>query len=201
MLIFDSDFSYLEGTNCYCSEDSARQIRELISEAPTAAIHLLGTGDYHYCSLFWAEKIDEDFALVLMDQHPDDQASAFDQGLLSCGSWLEQLRKLPHFKAELWINGKGESARGDISEIGNLPIFLSIDLDILSTECAVTDWDQGELSLEQLLSLIRSVKEGRRLIAADICGGITESKGGSEEDFALNRRATEAVIAVLQETR
>lgn len=199
MRIFDCDFSHLEGTNCYCSSESASLIRDGLSEVPTAAIHYLGTGDYHYLSLFMAEKIEEDFALLLFDQHPDDQASAFDEDMLSCGSWVARARELPHCKAQIWIDGKGLCSHGSLPLPEGLPLYFSIDLDILSPQFARTDWDQGELSLGQLLAIMAELGKGRKLIGADICGGITEAKGGSVDDMKLNADTIEAVTAVLQE--
>ena len=199
MQFFNLDFSQLEGTNCYCCDESAAQIRSLISETPLHAIHGIGTGDYHYISLFLLEKIEEDFALVLIDNHPDDQASAFDAGMLSCGSWVKRARELPHCRADVWINGSSEKAVRAEVDIESLPVYLSIDLDALSERYARTDWNQGEMSLEELCDTLRGYIDTQRIIGADICGGITESKGGTEEDMALNAATTEVVTAILQE--
>ena len=43
----DVDFSYLEGTNCYCDPESAGTIRQRIAELPLNELHCIGTGDYH----------------------------------------------------------------------------------------------------------------------------------------------------------
>ena len=199
MQIFDSDFSHLEGTNCYCCDESAAQIRSLISETPLHAIHGIGTGDYHYISLFLLEKIEEDFALVLIDNHPDDQASAFDAGMLSCGSWVARARELPHCKADIWINGQSESSQNGDQDISELPVYISIDLDALSEQYARTDWDQGEMSLDMLCDILCAYVNKHRVIGVDICGGITESKGGTADDMAVNSATTATVTAILQE--
>lgn len=193
-MIFDSDFSYLEGSKCYCSDECSDQIRSLIEKVPYAGIHLLGTGDYHYQSLFWLEKVDRDFALVLFDQHPDDQPGAFDGDLLSCGSWVARARELEHCCKVYWINGRGELSSAVASE---LPLYLSIDLDVLDRRHAVTNWDQGSLSLERLLEMLAVLTAEHTIIGVDICGGITESQGGTEADFALNRRTIDAIISLL----
>ena len=73
MEVVESVFSYLEGTNCYCCDESAAIIREKVSQLPLDAVHLIGTGDYHYVSLFYLERISHPFRLVLFDNHPDDQ--------------------------------------------------------------------------------------------------------------------------------
>lgn len=199
MQIFDSDFSYLEGTNCYCCDEAASEIRHLLEDAPLDAVHLIGTGDYHYLSLFWLEKIEEDFVLVLIDNHPDDQASAFDGQMLSCGSWVTRARELPHCRADIWVNGDSQFRSEGESCISGLPVYLSIDLDALSEQYARTDWNQGKMSLDELCGILRRYIGSRRILGADICGGITESKGGSAEDMALNEATIATVTAVLQE--
>lgn len=106
MQVIQSDFSTLEGTNCYCSEESAARIRQAISGLPLSAVHMIGTGDYHYISLFWLERIREPFSLVLFDNHPDDQPSAFSPDTLSCGSWVAEARKLPCCIGTYWLTSQ-----------------------------------------------------------------------------------------------
>ncbi len=186
-----ADFSALEGTNCYCSEDSARAIRERIAGLPLHAVHAIGTGDYHYISLFWLERIGEPFQLVLFDHHPDDQPGAFDGGLLSCGSWVREARRLPMLRADRWIRDAEDFPA--LAELPDLPVYLSIDLDVLSEEYARTDWDQGRMTLEELKEALRAVIGARRIIGVDLCGGNTPEKGASPDDLALNEVTGEAL--------
>jgi len=189
--IIPSDFSKMEETQCYCSPQSAAAIREQISRIPLKAIHFIGTGDYHYVSLFYLERIDEDFLLVLYDNHPDNQESAFGGGCISCGGWVKNASSLPHCKGVLWNALPEESD-------GGLPVYLSVDLDVLSTEFAHTDWNQGEMTLEFLKKEIKTLCERCRIIGADICGGITPSKGGTIADSLLNQETTEAVAGEIR---
>lgn len=186
-----ADFSALEGTNCYCSEDSARAIRGQIAELPLHAVHDIGTGDYHYISLFWLERIGEPFQLVLFDHHPDDQPGAFDGDLLSCGSWVQEARRLPMLRADLWIRDAEDFPA--LAELPDLPVYLSIDLDVLSEEYARTDWDQGRMTLEELKGALRGIIAARRIIGVDLCGGNTPEKGASPDDLALNAVTGEAL--------
>ncbi len=185
-----TDFSSLEGTCCYCSAESAGQIRAALACVPLRALHLLGIGDYHYVSLFYLERITVPFELLLYDHHPDDQPAAFGGALLSCGSWVLHARRLPMLKASYHISSM-ESMRQVPSS--GLPIYMSVDLDILSEEYMHTDWDQGEMSLGELLSSLGSICAGREILGADLCGGLTMSRGATEEDIFLNSRAYKAV--------
>lgn len=195
--VINSDFSGLPGTNCYCAEESAGKIRRSVSGLPLQALHLIGTGDYHYVSLFWAERITEPFILVLFDNHPDDQPSAFGGGMLSCGSWVIDVRELPFCKGTFWVQNSGDC--GIVDNLPELPVYLSIDLDILSTAYARTDWDQGEMGLDELMGMVGRIKKSRRIIGVDICGGLSLEKGASAEDLAINAGTTEALMGLFSD--
>jgi len=195
--VVDSDFSKFEGTNCYCSEESRAAIRRAVSGMPLNAIHRIGTGDYHYVTLFWAERITEPFILYLFDNHPDDQPDAFGENILSCGSWMKEIRKLPFCKGTAWIDGKGEEhSEGEIK--AGLKAYVSIDLDILSHEFASTDWDQGEMTLDELTEKVNKLRNLHEMIGADICGGLTPEKGATPADISLNVGTEEAIIKMLK---
>ena len=140
--VVKTDFSNMEGTCCYCSEKSADLIRSSISRIPVNAIHFIGTGDYHYQTLFWLERLKEPFTLILIDHHPDDQAGAFGDELLSCGGWVTNARALPLCRKTIWIHDAGNACcthdrhkteePGLISETGPAleAAYLSVDIDI-----------------------------------------------------------------------
>ena len=192
------DFSGLQGTNCYCSAESAEQIRRSVASLPLEAFHLIGTGDYHYQTLFWLERIREPFCLVLFDHHPDDQPGAFGESLLSCGGWVAEARRLPLLRADCWIRDAADFPT--LAGLPELPLYLSVDLDVLSEQYARTDWDQGQMSLEELLSALASLRSTRRILGVDLCGGITPQKGASPEDLALNASTGEAVYRLFDGT-
>ena len=172
------DLLSLEGSCCYCSPEAAARIRQAIAGLPAEGIHWIDTGDYHYLSLFWMEKVKEDFVLALFDNHPDDQEGAFGESLLSCGSWvLEARESLPRLKGD-W--------RNTANIPGDLPVWLSIDLDVLNRDFARTDWSQGDMTLPALLDSLDRIFNTRRVLAADVCGGLTAAKGATAEDLRIN---------------
>ena len=198
--ILDCDFSYLDGTCCYCSPESAALIRRRTAEMELHAVHLIGTGDYHYQTLFWLERMRFPFSLVLLDNHPDDQEGAFGEELLSCGGWVARARRLPLLEKVLWIRTEEDASGADL---GSLPgeLYLSVDMDVLSEDYACTDWDQGDMSLESLCRTVRDISCSGRLAGADICGGIGAEKGGTQADFELNSRCTDAILEALGASR
>ncbi len=194
---FFTDFSAFEGSNCYCSAACASRIRAAIAEIPAAAFHCIGTGDYHYQTLFWLEKIREPFQLVLFDHHPDDQPGAFGEELLSCGGWVARARRLPLLQADTWISGAQDFPA--LSALPELPVYLSVDTDVLSPAYARTDWDQGDMTLDELSGALRRLTAGRRILGVDLCGGLTPEKGASPEDLALNASTGEALYGCFRD--
>ena len=182
----------LDGTACYCDAAAAAQIRERLRSLPVHALHWIDGGDFHYATLFWLEKVDRPFGLVLVDNHPDDQPGAFGADLLSCGSWVAAARtQLPLLREVYWIHG-GEMA----DPVGHdVPIYLSVDLDILGPDDARTNWDQGAMTLPQLKAFIRQLATRHEILGIDVCGGLTEAQGATGEDHTINRKT----ITELQE--
>ncbi|WP_158306001.1 arginase family protein [Azospirillum sp. B510] len=51
-----------------------------------------------------------------------------------------------------------------------LPFWVSFDKDALAPAEAVTNWDQGGLTLDAVLALVRRLAGRRRLLGMDVCG-------------------------------
>ena len=103
------DFTSLDGVRGYCDEASRQQISLSLSDVPANGIHFIGSGNYHYVSLLFLEKISAPFSLLVFDHHTDMQPPAFG-GLLSCGSWVwEAVHTIPFLKEALIIGAGGES--------------------------------------------------------------------------------------------
>ena len=169
------DFTSLEETRCYCSPRSADIIRAALAPYGPGGVHWLDSGDYHYVSLFIQEMIEEPYSLVLFDNHPDDQAGAFGQELLSCGSWVSYVRRLPDW-------------REDASDV-----YISIDKDVLSREYARTDWDQGSMTLDELFASIKDISLKHKIIGVDICGELKNSDQTCSEDVSINSKTNRLI--------
>lgn len=208
---FAIDLISVDGTNCYCSEEASDAIRKALNEVPSEALHWIDTGDYHYASLFFLEKIRMPYTLFLFDHHPDDQDSAFGTDILSCGNWVARARQLSNQTDDFLINRFpdeqmlrsqaeiyglwDESIDGCL--IGDRPkAYLSIDKDVMGRDYARTNWDQGDMSLYELKDLIKRVSNKYDIIGVDVCGGLTESKGACAEDLKINC-ATDAELREL----
>ena len=124
--------------------------------------------------------------------------------LLSCGSWAREVLEKDEHLGTLTVIGPekfedgGEERcvsvpgkkltavtyEGRRTSEGDVPLYISVDKDVMSTSECITNWDQGDLTTDELCALIESVSGGRRIIGADICGGISESDPGYDGEAA-----------------
>jgi len=175
------DFSKLDGTNCFCSPESLVTLRKALRKVPLGAVHWIDTGDYHYLTKLFLEMVNEPFQLLLFDHHSDRQPSELAPDLLSCGAWVaDSLRDCPMLKSVCTVG----TCDGSVLK-PDLPIYISIDLDVLSADFFRTDWSQGEMTPDELESLLSGLA-GNNILGIDVCGGLTVTKGARDEDLALN---------------
>ncbi|MBE6722108.1 MAG: arginase family protein [Ruminococcaceae bacterium] len=205
------DCTDIAGTSCYCTAQAAAEIRRRIQAYPVQGIHFLDSGDYHYVSEFWMEKVQEPFNLLLFDYHSDMQPPKFPE-LLSCGCWVKNAMEQNPQLQQVCIVGPDESAFAGLAQQyrgrllcvslqalqeqetwkqmaklqSSLPVYISIDKDVLNTYFARTDWSQGGLSLPVLERLLSLFESHCRVIGIDICG---ESK--ADVRFLLDNREEE----------
>ncbi len=114
---------------------------------------------------------------------PRYAASLVDKGMLSCGSWVKDMLDCNMLCKKVVIVGasdklirtvpEGYEQRVSFYSEATLahekgwhnfssayiegPVYLSIDKDVLNPASAVTDWDQGSFSLQELEELLAIV--------------------------------------------
>lgn len=73
-----------------------------------------------------------------------------------------------------WHNLVDQDWPGFIAQmIAGLPteaVWITIDKDVLASEDAATNWDQGGMRLSHLLQALRLLAEGKRVLGIDVCG-------------------------------
>ena len=193
----------IPGTNCYCDEDAMNAIRSRIAPYSSGEIHFIDSGNYHYMTRIWLEKISEPFELLVFDNHTDMQPPAFG-GLLSCGGWIyDSIMELPLLKKVILI-GPDEEAFSRVepefkekveflsrerllemeetevsafvkNQVGEYPLYISIDKDVLCETDADTNWSLG----------------------VDICGECDVTEPGNS---ALNDMANAALLEFFTST-
>lgn len=207
----------ISGVNGYCSDDAQEEIRKRIWDYDYRGIHFLDSGNYHYLSKFWLEKIEEPYSLIVFDHHTDMQESAFF-GMLSCGSWIKEVLEEHPYIQEVCVVGPPKAATEQCEpnlasqvvfltreelEAGTLekwhaflengkelPVYLSIDKDVLCLEDARTNWDQGEMKLEDMEKMIKQVFQKRNVLGIDVCGENPQdtARMPAKEDLEINGR-------------
>ena len=188
----------LPGSNCYCDEDAMDILRQKLEKFETDGIHFIDSGNYHYMSRIWLEKLCVPFRLVVFDNHTDMQPPAFG-GLLSCGGWVAaSLEELPLLKEVVLVGPDQEAfdqtdtvlqekvrflSRERLREMTmeekvlffeelsvDLPVYLSVDKDVLCAEDASTTWSQGDMTLEELGQFVAILLEKQDILGMDVCG-------------------------------
>ena len=210
----------LEESSFFCGESAERKLREVIEGLPEEGIHFIDSGDYHYISLFFLERIKTPFTLIQIDHHSDCRDSVFGAGLLSCGGWVAQaLRSVPNLQ-KVWLIGPGNED-GMLEELSadsricvvpedriqafteslpfsdrTMPVYISLDKDVLSPEDAATDWSQGGLRLDGLTTLLHALFSNYHVCGFDVCG-----EALPDDDAPAHRRNNEANRRILAEWR
>lgn len=211
------DCRHLSGVDCYCDDEGSAAVKRLIADYPAEGIHFIDSGNYHYLTRFWTDKLNRPFSLIVFDHHPDMQPPLFEH-ILSCGSWVKDvidtnvwlrkvlivgasdalIREVPeeygervHFFSESAVRSEEAWRRLSAVHIAE-PVYVSVDKDVLNPEYAVTNWDQGSLTLKDLEASLSVIMRNEKVIGIDICGecsptlDILEERRESELDGMAN---------------
>ena len=179
------DCSDIQETDMYCSKNAYEKVWGRIEPYGIQGIHYIDSGNYHYITKIITDHITEPFGLVMYDHHTDMQIPMVPE-MMSCGDWAGQalsqnknLRQLvivgpPESDIEQTLESysgsqsgrlltfSAEDLHGDLLENKlklirtDLPLYISIDKDVLGTEYTETNWSQGNMSiygLERLLGV------------------------------------------------
>lgn len=216
--------SQVFGSRLICSEEAQAKLNQLIAHHGISGLHFLDSGDYHYITKLMCDQIHEPFDLVLFDHHTDMKDAVFGE-MLTCGDWVRncieenaQLHQViiagPSQKAFQQVDFHSKKIKAITEEDfmshkamaklayyqSDLPIYLSVDKDILTKKDAMTNWNQGQLDLSTLQQSLRQVLSHQPLIGADICGTSEECPSLAEQlkDEQINRQSDEKIAQTIQ---
>lgn len=171
----------IAGTNCYCDDEAKESLRKRISECDISDIHFIDSGNYHYISLLWLERIREPFSLILFDHHPDMQPPSFGE-ITSCGGWVREALETNAFLECVYLVGADAELLREVLpdtrvktgmfawKDDSRPIYISLDKDVLREEDARCDWDQGDMTLDNLEHILKTLLEQHSVLGMDVCG-------------------------------
>ncbi len=78
----------------------------------------------------------------------------------------------------------------------SVPIFISLDKDVLTPEFARCDWDQGRMNITELTSILSSLISDYIVLGIDICGN--KKNNPTNEDEAVNAMSDKAILEALR---
>lgn len=187
------DLTDLQGTNGYCEMTVLKTVIERLRKRRNRGITLIGRGNYHYASYGLLTEFSEPLTLVLFDHH-SDMLEPPDDEHISCGSWVTAaLQNLPHVRKVVLI---GVSERGrefipaairskvNVLKEYNTPVsvgqwlkaiptdkvYISIDKDVMTPSEVMTDWEQGNMTLDQITTIFNAIATAKQVVGVDICG-------------------------------
>lgn len=161
------DCSDISGTNMYCTDDAANEIKRRLEGYSPNGVHFIDSGNYHYMTEFFVEKLEGKFSLVLFDYHNDMQVPMI-HSFTSCGDWAREVLENNDNLEQLILIGPSQKNIDDIEGISkekfdklvcvslrdleekvaeekleliknDVPLYVSIDKDVLSKHYAKTN--------------------------------------------------------------
>ena len=106
--------------------------------------------------------------------------------------------KLVEISYEELKNGKAHEKIKELPD--EVPVYMSIDKDVLDEKYAVTNWDQGKMSMGMLEQILKTLVTEYDVIGVDICGMYPEENSLPEYLRAerVNIRSDEELYRFLQ---
>ncbi len=150
----------------------------------------------------WAKEVlekDKNLQRILMIGPPDKSISELPDEIRN----NEKLVIISREELEDILPGKDDKEEMKLPEkVGTgkaLPLYISVDKDVLDISEVRTNWDQGSLTMKKLVFLIEKICEGRVLIGADICGLFPVSAGesGAASEYERGVETDRKLIDVL----
>ena len=188
------DCSEIEECDLYCSRQAEEKIREKIKPYGIHGIHFLDSGNYHYVTEIMTSQIQKEFQLVVFDHHTDMQKPMIEH-MTSCGDWAGKVIKDNPYICQLILVGPEKK---DINAIGlrsnklitysaqeiraeamesktnqidlSVPVYISIDKDVLDESISETNWSQGHMKLGTLEHMLGIIIRNQKVLGIDICG-------------------------------
>lgn len=218
------DCTHLHGVDCYCDTEAEAKVKNLIAGFSPNGIHWIDSGNYHYLTKFWTDKINVPFSLIVFDHHPDMQPPLFEN-LLSCGCWVRTMLDTNPWLRNVCLIGASEKLKKETTGYDkrllfyseqtlkhaeawhlfsrfylNEPVYISVDKDVLSPQYAATNWDQGTLTLPELKTMLGIILTHEKVIGIDICGEAPYAMNLLLDNLDLekkNERTDEELYALL----
>jgi len=172
----------------WADKSTEEKIWERVKKIPENSLVFLGSGDFHHISSLLIRRLREPVSVIHFDSHHDFTLLPLP---LNCGSWVARTASNSFVKKHVIIGARfsvfsmasyalkfARQSRialykGDSSIIANLPtkkVYITIDKDCLTKDYALTNWNEGSMTLPEMLRLLRIIKDNAEIVGVDITG-------------------------------
>ncbi|MBE5844141.1 MAG: hypothetical protein E7302_08155 [Butyrivibrio sp.] len=175
-------------------------------------------------------KEESSFDLIVFDHHPDMKWTSYGD-VLSCGCWVlsalkdirglkyvyiigadkklmkeayadtpETIDRVHYFEDFSLFKKSIDSGETNIAE----KIYISVDKDVVSKDELLTNWDQGDMSIDELINALDYFEEKYhdKILAVDVCGECAPDSedGYLPNGFSKSNRLNDNIISIFLKT-
>ena len=225
------DCSDIEGTDMYCTPEAEAELERRAARFPLGGIHFIDSGNYHYMTRLFTKRIREPYNLVFFDNHSDMQPTMILELLSCGAWAKQTVEEDENLKRLILIGPDEKTISGiDVANSHklvcisrmelceheklrkrlaerlsvvdmSLPLYVSVDKDVMGEKYARTNWDQGDMSLETLKEILKilfggAYQGGGGIVAVDICGELPQKDARfmeAAEAEQINRSTNQAL--------
>jgi arginase family enzyme len=102
---------------------------------------------------------------VFLRQVPENRSLGLKKKIFHSNIYWQELQS----KQDL-----AKFSRQSVANLETKQVYVSIDKDCLKSEYALTNWEEGFLELEELLTILKVIKEDTDIVGLDITGDYSE---------------------------
>ena len=120
-------------------------------------------------------------------------------GKLEVHAWGENR---PQRQGAIFRESWREDFEAFVRQLSGRNIYVTIDLDCLTSAEAITNWENGRFTVDDLVWALRQLRETTRILGGDICGAYSPPKyARGKQKFAAEWDHPKISIANLEDAR
>jgi len=105
--------------------------------------------------------------------------SSCRSGRLWIAPWQREGNKYPSWLHPVMFTNWRANFANFVESIRHLPVYVTVDLDCLGDEESVTNWENGQFAVADVVWAIARLRQTVRIIGGDLCGARSTFRYGS----------------------